>query len=174
MKVAILCHQQLEQCECLIAHDLFKRVGYRVQLLSIENTLQINSSLNLQFICDDYLQENSDFDILYIPGGPGIKQAIHNEKLLNCILRAHKQHKLIAAICAAPDILAKLNIVQEEEFSCYPGCDNHKKASTKRITTSDTIFTAQALGSCYELCFAIIEKCSGIDRLNKLKQQIHF
>lgn len=175
-KVAIICHNNVEESEALLAHDLFSRANFKVELISIEEDLHVISSHNLNFICDKMLDEIivDEIDLIYLAGGPGIKKAINNDKLLSLVSCCYQKNKLIAAICAAPDILAKINIVNENEFSCYPNCDNHKFANNQNITIQNNIFTAKALGSCFDLCFKLIKELSDQETVERIKQQIFY
>lgn len=176
VRVKIICHPNLEECEALIAYDLFSRVNYDIKLVSVNDGLEIKSIHNLNFKCDEKLSDLKidELDMIYIPGGKGVLEIINHQKLLDILSKAFQKNKIIAAICAAGDILAKLNIVNDLEFSCYPNCDHHKKANNQAISIKNNIFTAKALGVSFEFCFEIIKYISGETIVNELKNQIYY
>lgn len=176
VKVAIVCENGLEECEALIAYDLFKRAGYDVKLISANQDLIIKSKHNLKFYCDQTLKdlELEDLDCLYLPGGPAVESLIENQKLLKIIVDANNKNILIAAICAAPNILAKLKLVNNYEFSCFPTCDTYATANDEDINIKNNIFTAKALGKTFDFTLKIIENLSGLDSALKVKNSIYY
>ena len=98
----------LEECEGLIARDIFMRSGIEVEMMNINNEENIISSHQLEIKVNPYHEDVSSYDALVIPGGKA--GTINNDSstridyLLN---EFNKNNRLIAAICAAPSILGK-------------------------------------------------------------------
>ncbi len=175
--IKILCADGLEECEALIIHDLLKRSGMNVKLVNIHNKEKITSSHNLVFYTDEKLNEIklSDIDGIVLPGGlNGTNNLRNNEKIISIIKKINENKKLIAAICAAPDILAQINLVEENKFSCYPGCDYHLKANKNDISINDNIITAKALGSAFKLAKVIIEYLLNDEIAKNTLEQIYY
>ena len=65
---------------------------------------------------------NADnFDAIVLIGGRGvIKYLWDNQKLQNLVKDANRHHKVIAAICLTPAILARAGILKGKNVTCYP------------------------------------------------------
>lgn len=65
-------------------------------------------------------------------------------------------------------------MVQDLEFTCYPGCDYHKKASTANIMIKDNIITAKALGASFELAYEMIKALSDEEKAKSVINQVYY
>ncbi len=148
-----------EECEALVIHDLLVRAEINSILVSTEESLEIEAMHGFNYIANIKLEEvKDDYDLLFIPGGlKGVNSFKENKKLKELILKAHKNNKLIGAICAGPSLLADtLELVEDNEFSCYPNC-SVKKPSENGVTLTRNIVTGKGLGVAIKLAHKIIE-----------------
>lgn len=58
--------------------------------------------------------EISDTDILYVPGGPGVEQAIENDAIIGFVERVHKTSKWTVGICNGVEILGAAGILTDK------------------------------------------------------------
>lgn len=73
---------------------------------------------NLQF---SDLKDLDQYDILVIPGGPGSKKYLWNNKEIQEIIKHfHEQHKPIAAICYAVISIVQSGILRNKHATVYP------------------------------------------------------
>ena len=64
-------------------------------------------------------------DMIVLPGGMGgVRSLSASPAVAEALIYAQKHEKFIAAICAAPTILAKLHITDGRNATCYPGCES--------------------------------------------------
>lgn len=175
-KIKILCANGLEECEALIIHDLLKRAKFDVQLVNIHNEKEVLSSHGLTFKTDIELDKiTDDFDCLFMPGGLVCSDNLRkNKEVIKILKKAYEDKKLISAVCAAPDIFAEIGLVDDFEFTCYPGCDHHKKASEDKIVKKENIISGKALGACFNLAFEIIKYFSDEKYAQSILDQIYF
>lgn len=175
-KIKILCANGLEECEALLIYDLLKRAKFDVQLVNIHNEKEVLSSHGLTFKTDVELSNmENDYDGIFLPGGlVGSDNLRKNETVINTIKKAYADKKLVTAVCAAPDILAEIGLVNDLEFTCYPGCDHHKKASDKKTVQKENIITGKALGACFNLAYEIINYFQGKEYAQSILDQVHF
>jgi len=85
-----------------------------VGLCSGNNGLKVKADMFL------YNIHPSNFDALCICGGDGIRNYSDNIKLHSVIKDFFAEGKLIAAICAAPVLLAKAGILENKNAVCFP------------------------------------------------------
>lgn len=174
-KIKILCADGLEECEALIIYDLLTRANIDVKLVNIHNKENIISSHNLNFKTQENIDDLKEYDGIVLPGGlKGVENLRSNNKVLNLIKQASNTNKLIASICAAPDILKEVNLVDDGQFTCYPGCDYHGKAKKDDLVIKDNIITAKALGASFKLAFEIIKYLSNKEDAQNIFNQIYY
>lgn len=175
-KVKILCADGLEQCEALIVHDLLKRAMFEVDLVNIHDRDEVTSSHLLNFKTNQKLSElNDDFDALFLPGGlVGTNHLRNNQTVRKLVKDTYEAKKLVSAVCAAPDIFADLGLVGDLEFTCYPGCDLHAKASNEKVVKKGNIISGQALGASFHLAYEIIKFLNGEEAANATLNEVYF
>ena len=63
-----------------------------------------------------------DFDMVVLPGGlPGADNLADSSLVAKVLQRMNKDGKYIAAICAAPRVLAKAGLLKGKRVTAYPG-----------------------------------------------------
>ncbi|WP_432729348.1 DJ-1/PfpI family protein ['Prunus avium' virescence phytoplasma] len=74
-----------------------------------------------------------------------------NGEILNKIFQIIKHFvenkKIIGAICAAPSFLGKLNLLENHNFTCYPGYEKYIKGNhcpNEKAVTSDIFVTSRS------------------------------
>ncbi len=160
--VCILLADGFEEIEALYPADIFKRLGINVILTGI-NDLTIRGAHNIKIMADTPLSEisSADFDALMLPGGlPGATNLRDNTDVLELIRHAHKEHKIIAAICAAPIVLHEAGVAFGKRTTGYP--DTEKLAHTvdfkftgEKVVVDDNIITAVGMGQAAPFTFAV-------------------
>lgn len=87
----------------------------------------IRASSNLQYMPEMTVKEAislDDVDALIIPGG---FERTCTPELIELIQKLHKEKKLICAICAAPEFLAKAGILDNHSYTTTLGEDYFKE-----------------------------------------------
>ena len=127
MKGIILFSNLMEDNEALGTNALLRRSGINISSVSLEVTKTVKTSYNQEIIADLHISEINikDYDFLVIPGGPYVSKTINdNEKIYKIINEFKDQNKLIAAICAAPRFLGRTGILDNLEYTAFPGSEN--------------------------------------------------
>lgn len=176
-KVAILCADGLEECEALVTWDLLKRAQINAKLISVNGHKEIISTHNLTFKADGLFEEEdfNDYAAIVLPGGLlGTETLSEKTTIVNLIKQFNSEHKLIAAICAAPSILAENGLVDNLEFTVFPGCTDCKISTNEPLTIKDNIITAKALGSVFEFASAIIDYIKNRETADNVLKRIYY
>ena len=118
--------------------------------------------------------ENTDMVIL--PGGlGGVHAILASETAMNFIRLAYEKNCLIAAICAAPTILASLHITDGRRATCYPGLEEQMDAA-KMIpcgaVQDGNVITGRAAGSADEFGLACLRALKGEDTARQVASDI--
>ena len=175
MKTGIICAQGLEECEGLIVYDLLYRAGIEVELIGLEK--EITSSHKLTFTTDKTIDEMNpnEYECLVLPGGmPGTKN-LEASKIVNEMIDSFvKENKIVAAICAAPGILVRKGLLNDNEFTCFPGHESNKISTKEKVCIHGNFITARGMGVTIEFAAAIIEKLCGEEKAQEILQKIQY
>ena len=85
------------------------------------------------------------------------------------------ENKNIAAICAAPSILGKMNLLNGKEAICYPGFENQLCGailSKNKIVKSENIYTAKGAGVAVQFALKLVEELKGREVAQDLANSI--
>jgi len=173
-KGIILLADGFEQTEALGPQDILLRAGMKADLVSTDHTNYITSSMGTkvfaQYKLDDIAIEKYDFVI--IPGGSmGVENLSHSNEVASVLKYFYKNEKLICAICAGPSLLIKLNLLNNRNFTCFPGFEMDATTRNKidPVVVDKNLITARSMY--YSLPFAeeIIRFYLGQDGLDKIK-----
>lgn len=123
--VYIILGTGFEDIEAVAPCDILRRGGVEVQLAGIGG-LEITGS-NGVTVKADLTVEELDLDameMIVLPGGMGgVHSILGSETALNAVRYAYENGRYVAAICAAPMVLAKLGITEGRRAVCYPGLE---------------------------------------------------
>lgn len=120
-RVLVLLGHGFEETEYVGVRDALIRSGLDVESVSLEDTIEMRSNHNLIIKADKTIEQINlkDFDIVFIPGGPGT-QALGEKESFDILLNHFvEENKVIAAICAAPTLLAKRGLLEGHDAVCY-------------------------------------------------------
>lgn len=162
MKTVIVFYADgMEECEALLVVDLLRRAKLNVITASVMGRREITSAHQIG-IQADRLAEEVDYraaDMLVLPGGmPGTTHLGESLLVREQCLNFAKTGQL-AAICAAPTVLASLGLLEGRKATCYPGMEAQMKAavlSHEGVTVDGNIITGRALGSAIPFALELI------------------
>lgn len=167
----------LEECEGLLVVDLLRRAGLKVIMASIMGQRDVKSSREI-LIQADCLAENVDYEkaqMIVLPGGRlGTENLSKSEIVLNQC-KAFAKNKKLAAVCAAPSILASLGLLENRNATVHPDyADKMMGANVidTYVVTDGNITTGQGLGATLSFAFEIIKILVGQEMVDKIKKAI--
>ncbi|NDP21368.1 MAG: DJ-1/PfpI family protein [Paludibacter sp.] len=178
MKVFVFLAEGFEEIEAIIPIDIFRRAAFDVTTISISSKKEVCGAHGVTIIADRLFTETnfSENDLLFLPGGmPGTTNLDAHEGLKSLLVKQIAEKKPIAAICAAPLILGKLNLLNGLEAICYPGYENNLKGaaiSKEKIVKSGLISTAKGAGVALQFALKIVEDLKGKQISDKIADAI--
>ena len=115
-----------EEIEALSVVDILRRAEIVVKTISISDDSMVCGAHGINVIADTTLdQTDMNFDVLFLPGGyPGYVNLENEPKVLELIKNTNTENKIIAAICAAPSILGKLEFLVGKKACCFPSFED--------------------------------------------------
>ncbi len=169
-----------EEVECLAVVDLLRRAKFQVSLISITGEKAVTGSHHITVLADA-LFEDIDLnkaDLLFLPGGVPGTPNLAAHKALTSALKTHAANgKRLAAICAAPSILGKLNLLNGKKATCYPGWEDKLLGAIcqpEGVVTDGMITTARGLGFAMDLGLELITLLSDQKTSDEIKSNIQY
>ena len=123
IKVVMVIVDQFEDIEFFGVKEILENSGVEVIIASTDTAGEINSVNGQSTKADIKISDMNtiDFTAIVITGGYGVKDALwDNEELRNYIISAYNSGKYIAAMCAAPPILAKAGLLIDKNATMFP------------------------------------------------------
>ena len=161
-----------EEVEAITPIDLLRRAGFDVTTISIGDDPVVLGSHNIPVTADmviDDLINNDGYDIVILPGGMKGTQNLGKCARVCEMIKSYNDDpdKFVAAICAAPTVLAQNGILKDRKALCYPGPDLIKiladggavlKDNYHNINAiiDDHIITGKGAGAAIDFALAII------------------
>jgi len=163
--VYILLAEGFEEIEAIAPVDLLRRADIDIKTVSITNDLMVTGSHDI-IIKADIILSQIDFDameMLVLPGGlGGVNNIAKCSEAMDLINKTWENDKMLAAICAAPTLLAKLDIIRGLSVICYPSVGNEivnaggRLIHNKHVISDGNLITGKAAGSSFEFALEII------------------
>lgn len=175
--VIVLLADGFEECEALIVVDILRRAGVEVTMASINGGFDVTSSRGIVVRADTVIDgvKDSQMDVLFLPGGRfGTENLQKNETVLN-LCRFYAKNRAIAAICAAPSILAGLGLLQGKKATCHPDYEDKMMDAVlihNSVVVDGNIITGQGLGAAFLLSFELTSILVGDNKVRQIKKAI--
>lgn len=168
-----------EESEGIIVVDILRRAGLNTIMASIMGRRDVRSSRGI-LIQADCLAEKVDYSsarMIVLPGGRvGTENLSKSEIVLQQCKRFSKD-KYIAAICAAPTILAKIGLLEGRKASVHPDFEAkmaNVSVTGDSVTIDDNIITGQAMGASIPFALVIVQVLISTKKSEDLGKEILF
>lgn len=175
--VYVLLGTGFEETEAIAPVDLLRRAGVEVQTVGLNGKI-VYGSHRIGIEADITIDEIdlNTLDMLMLPGGLGGVASIRGcEKAMDAIRFAYEREKWLAAICAAPTILAGLGMLGGKTAVCYPGCEEEMPDTlicNKAAVRDGRIITGTSAGCAVPFGLALIEALKGTAEARRIADQI--
>ena len=166
-KAVVFFAEGTEECEALLVVDLLRRAKVEVLVASASGSREILSSHKVHITADALAEEvdYSDVDLVVLPGGiPGTPNLAANKTVTDTCVSFAKAGKKVAAICAAPTVLAKAGLLEGKKAVCYPGMEEQltgAKVSFDPVAVDGTVITSRGLGTAIPFALSIVQYFEG-------------
>lgn len=177
MKAVVFLADGFEECEALIVVDILRRAGIETVMASIGEQLEVDSSRHIKVLADT-LADDVDYesaDLVLLPGGRLGTENLGKSELVLKKCREFAKNKHVAAICAAPSILAGQGLLEGKKATCHPDFEDRMPGALltgESVTVDGTIITGQGLGATFDFSFKLVELLIGDDKVQQIKKAI--
>lgn len=164
-----------EDIEAMVPIDILRRAGVIVDTVGVVGSV-ITSKNGVRVMVDKRLMEINadDYDGIILPGGdPGYINLGRTAKVIEILKRMNAQNKLIAAICAAPSVLAKAGVLENKKATISPGMEKELPyPRADRVVVDGNVITSQAPGTAMEFALTLVEKMVSKGKASELRKRL--
>ena len=176
--VAILLGTGFEEMEALAPCDCLRRAGIDVRLVGITGR-QVTGGHGITVAADRTLDEidSSEIEMLVLPGGlGGVEAMLRSKKALALIQEVYQAGNYLAAICAAPTVLASLHLTDGRRATCYPGMESRMGSACMQkdqpVVQDGKIITSTAAGTAMPFACCLVEILKGEAAAAELRRSL--
>jgi 4-methyl-5(b-hydroxyethyl)-thiazole monophosphate biosynthesis len=152
-----------EEIEAVTPVDLLRRAGVEVVISGLHG-IQVTGRCGIRLTADCLLEETAGdfFDLLMIPGGPGVTALRADGRAAGLADKFHHAGKAVAAICAAPVILKDAGLLEGRRFTCHIAVrDELTDAVDDRVVMDGGIITSRGAGTALDFGLAMVTLLCG-------------
>jgi 4-methyl-5(b-hydroxyethyl)-thiazole monophosphate biosynthesis len=175
MRLFIVLSNGFEDIEAFTVVDVLRRAGIAIDTVGIPGTM-ITSKSGIRITTDKKFSEINidEYDGIVLPGGEeNVKNLSNHLPLLSALERFNTKGKLIAAVCAAPTILAKLGMLKDKKATVYPGLEKVLSyPRPEKVVVDGNIITSQGPGTALEFALKIVEVLLGQNKALLLRKSL--
>ena len=166
--------QGCEEIEAVTIIDILRRAGISVTSAGLDDK-PVCASRGTVLIpdCTLAIALTHTYDMLVLPGGqPGTNNLQADTRILALLNTMFKQDKYIAAICAAPAVLASLGLLDGKRATSFPGALNpYPKVQQENtsVVEDGKIITSRGPGTAIDFALTLVEKLMGKDKRQEVE-----
>jgi 4-methyl-5(b-hydroxyethyl)-thiazole monophosphate biosynthesis len=114
------------------------------------------------------------YDLLFIPGGPGVKMLRTNARVEALIRDFVRLNKPIAAICAAPLLLADAGLLKGKKFTAHFSTQTElpQALASEKVVVDGLLITSRGAGTAQEFGLALVKYLFGEPAMKEVAKAI--
>ncbi|MFA6829850.1 MAG: DJ-1/PfpI family protein [Bacilli bacterium] len=177
MKILTVVTDGFEDIEAIGTIAILRRAGLDVTVAGLNSQkasgryqTEVVSLVNLHDV------ELSEFDMLFIPGGPEYLAEERDPFFLSVVKEFSDSGKYLAAICAGPTILGHLGLLKGRRYTCFTSMnEDFGETYLDQYSVIDgKLITGRSCAATIDFALDIVKVLKGEEALVKLKQQIYY
>lgn len=155
-----------EELEAVSIVNILRRAGVKVTLAGL-TAGALKGARGITVLPDVSLDAvlHDSFEMLVLPGGqPGTNNLKADMRVLKLAQQMAASEKYVAAICAAPSVLAAAGLLDGKNATCYPGClGGYPGVHLKTAATVEDgkLITSRGPGTAMDFALLLAERLAG-------------
>jgi len=159
-----------EEIEALTTVDVLRRACVDVKTVSVMDERVVTGSRGIPVVADLIFDE-AEYDaceMIVLPGGmPGAANLAAHTGLCEKIKSFAASDKKLAAICAAPMVLAQCGVLSGKDATIYPGMESElgdANPTGANVTKDGNVITGKGPALAMEFALALVAEMAGEDK----------
>jgi 4-methyl-5(b-hydroxyethyl)-thiazole monophosphate biosynthesis len=178
-RVLIPLAEGCEELEAVTIIDLLRRAGIEVVIAGlVEGPVKASRGTVLlpDTVLDDVLEQA--FDMIVLPGGlPGATHLNDDPRIHRLLAHQDRHARHVAAICAAPKVLADAGLLDGRRATSFPGAvaaANYPKIALVEdpVVVDGHVVTSRGPGTAMDFALQLIEILSGRDKRDEVESKL--
>ncbi|MCX6876233.1 MAG: DJ-1/PfpI family protein [Verrucomicrobia bacterium] len=165
MKKRVLCLlvDGFEETEVVTPVNLMRRGGIEVVMASLHGgVVEGRGGIRIEPDEDFAECEPLTFDLLYLPGGPGVMELRQDGRAAALAGEFHAAGKAVAAICAAPLLLHDAGLLNQRRFTAHFSVHGELPGVVdERVVEDGLILTSRGPGTAVDFGLALVGRLAG-------------
>ena len=176
-KVLIPLAQGCEEIEAVTAIDILRRAGIEVVSAGLD-AQPVRASRGTVIIPDTTLEAalKHEYDMVLLPGGqPGSNNLKADARILELVQRMAQQGKYVAAICAAPSVLATAGLLDDKRATSFPGAlDAFPQVQQQQaaVVEDGKLITSRGPGTAMDFALILVERLLGKAKRQEVEAEL--
>ena len=168
-----------EEIEAIETLDILRRCGIEAAMVSLGGETVVGAH-GVRIVPDMMIDEvDVDMmDALILPGGaPGYQNLDMSDAVHSLINTALTTGKYLCAICAAPSILGKKQILSGKRAVCFPGFEKYlygAEVTGERVVRDGRIITSKGAGTAADFGFEIAACLVGAEKAAEVRKTMQY
>ena len=154
--------------------DILRRAQIEVIVAGLDDA-PVRASRGVMLIPDLSLEQamQHEYSMIVLPGGqPGSNHLRDDARVIALIKNMAAQGKYIAAICAAPAVLAYAGLLDGKRATSYPGALDaftEVQQQTQAVVEDGKMITSRGPGTAMEFALLLVERLCGAARRGEVE-----
>ena len=174
--VLVILADEFEEIEAFAPVDLMRRAKIDVTTASLNENRHATGRSGITAHADAALSavDRKLFDLLFLPGGAGVKHLRADARVPGCVTLHHEAGKWLAAICAAPTVLNDCGLLRGKRYTAHFSVAGELPdiRAGERIVTDGKITTSRGAGTAVEFGLHLVSLLSGPDKAMEIGKSI--
>lgn len=142
--VIVLVATDYEDVELITTIDIFSRENVSYDLVSIENKDMVKGKYNALVETKKIKDiDTNNYRAVYIPGGHSGEAFSKSKETPEILLKYKKENKIIAAICAGPEVAFQAGVLKDVKITSYPGFAQNGHNTGNEVEVSGNVVTGR-------------------------------
>ncbi len=168
-----------EEIETIAPVDLLRRAGAEVMLAALTSERWVTGRCGVVVQADIALSEaeGQSWDLLLIPGGPGVKALRTDGRAARWARFLVDAGRPVAAICAAPTVLADAGLLPTgRRFTAHFSVHDElpQALGNERVVEDGLLITSRGAGTAVDFGLALVRRLFGEARAVEIATAIMF
>lgn len=167
-----------EEVEALCPLDLLRRAGVEVTTVGVgAQTLCGSHGIKVDADIPDIMYRDTSPEMIILPGGMPGAENLDNSRIVDAAIKAaQKNGSFLCAICAAPMVLGKRNILVGKRAICFPGFEKYLEracmSENEAVVRDGNIITAKGMGVAFDFGIELIRALKGNDTACRIRESV--
>jgi 4-methyl-5(b-hydroxyethyl)-thiazole monophosphate biosynthesis len=165
-----------EEIEATAPIDLLRRAGVEVTIAALGEQIHVTGRSGLTLHADTTLAAVlvHDFDCVFLPGGPGVKNLRADPRVRTLVQRQHAAGRWLAAICAAPAVLHDAGLLAGRRYTAHFSVAGELPAilAHERTVADGSLLTSPGAGTALDFGLLLVEKLVSSEKAREIAQAI--